>query len=234
MIVELWGRGSGSPLVESVWSARSEGGGHMTSLAVCSTELVFTRQGGELSVMLRGPETWATTAPVPHDAQFFGVTLGLGVHLPGLPPTRLRDRHAPLAASGRHLWLGDRALPLPGPDDAEAFVERLERLGLLRREPQVQVLLQGERPADPASLRRAQRRFLEATGLSLRATRTIERARLALERLQAGHAVADVVHELGYTDQAHLTRLLRRLMGRTPARTRDVDWHHAPLGGVAR
>jgi AraC-like DNA-binding protein len=39
--------------------------------------------------------------------------------------------------------------------------------------------------------------------------------------LQRGVSILDVTHELGYADQAHLTRDLRELTGYTPGETKD-------------
>nr|WP_241191382.1 helix-turn-helix domain-containing protein [Deinococcus psychrotolerans] len=80
-----------------------------------------------------------------------------------------------------------------------------------------------------ATVRTLQRRFLKATGLSQRAVLSIERAREAVARLQLGSSIPDVVHDLGYTDQPHLTRTLRHLTGRTPARIVREVWAHSPL-----
>jgi AraC-like DNA-binding protein len=70
-------------------------------------------------------------------------------------------------------------------------------------------------------LRTLQRRFHAATGLTRRAVRQIERARLAGVRLREGATPAEVTHELGYYDQPHLTRSLRRVLGQTPAELAD-------------
>ncbi len=67
------------------------------------------------------------------------------------------------------------------------------------------------------SLRTIQRRFYLATGQPRRAVRQIERARRAAVRLREGVTAADVTQELGYHDQPHLTRSVRRYLGRTPA-----------------
>ncbi|WP_019586513.1 helix-turn-helix transcriptional regulator [Deinococcus apachensis] len=219
----------GSPLVESVWRAESERAGSFTSLAVTRSELVVTRQRGMTTVVLRGPESRATAAHVPADAEFFGITFKLGVFVPALPPAHLLDRHAVLSATGGSFWLHDESLPIPDSQDADAFVDRLVRLGLLRCEPTVDLLLGQELPKRPTTLRTLQRRFLHATGLSSRSVLIIERARRAVALLQTGAAIPDVVHDLGYTDQPHLTRALRHLAGQTPARIVQEVWPHSPL-----
>jgi AraC-like DNA-binding protein len=218
-----------SPLVETVWSSQSQQAGSFTSLAVSLSELVFTRQQGTTSVMMRGPETKATTAHGPANAEFFGITFKLGVYMPALPPTHLLDRHANLNTIGSTFWLNDQALPIPDAVDADLFLERLVRLGLLRSEPTVEPLMKNELFERLATVRTLQRRFVQATGLSHRTVQAIERARRAVVLLEAGIPIPDVVHDLGYTDQAHLTKMLRQLVGRTPARIADGAWFHAPL-----
>jgi AraC-like DNA-binding protein len=220
---------SHSASVESIWSSHSTDAGSFTSLAVSSSELVFTRTAGITTVNLRGPESRATTAHSPADAEFFGITFRLGAHFPALPPSALLDRHAMLSTVGRTFWIDDHALPIPGARDADDFVERLVRLGLLRREPTVEPILRNEFFERLATVRTAQRRFVQATGLSHRAVQSIERARRAVALLEAGTSIADVVHDLGYTDQSHLTKTLRHLVGRTPALIAKGEWSHAPL-----
>jgi methylphosphotriester-DNA--protein-cysteine methyltransferase len=66
------------------------------------------------------------------------------------------------------------------------------------------------------SLRTGQRHFLQATGLTHRAVRQIERARHATNLLKQGVSILDTVHEAGYFDQAHLTRSLKHFVGETP------------------
>ncbi len=218
-----------SPLVETVWSSQSEQAGSFTSLAVSLSELVFTRERGATSVMMRGPETRATTAYGPANAAFFGITFKLGVYMPALPPRYLLDRHASLSSVGSTFWLNDQALPIPNAADADLFIERLVRLGLLQAEPTVEPLVKNQLFERLATVRTLQRRFVQATGLSHRAVQAIERARRAVALLEAGTPISDVVHDLGYADQPHLTKMLRHLVGRTPARIAEGAWLHAPL-----
>jgi AraC-like DNA-binding protein len=218
-----------SPLVETIWSSQSTQAGSFTSLAVSESELVFTLEQGTTSVMMRGPESKATTAHGPANAEFFGITFKLGVYMPVLPPAQLLDRHSSLFSVGGTFWLNDHALPIPDATDADLFIERLVRLGLLRCEPTVEPLLRNALFERLATVRTLQRRFVQATGLSYRAVQSIERARRAVVLLEAGMAISDVVHDLGYTDQPHLTKMLRHLVGCTPARIAEGAWLHAPL-----
>ena len=65
--------------------------------------------------------------------------------------------------------------------------------------------------------------FTRITGRSQRQVRQIARAREAAARLRTGEAIADVAYELGYADQSHLTRDVKRLTGYTPAESQRRD-----------
>ncbi|HEX4713930.1 MAG TPA: helix-turn-helix domain-containing protein, partial [Ktedonobacteraceae bacterium] len=103
----------------------------------------------------------------------------------------------------------------PDYDNADTFIDRLVREGLLLREPIVGEALQGH--LKDLSLRSVQRRFLQAAGVTQSMARQIERARYATLLLQQGVSILDTLHEAGYFDQAHLTRSLKYFIGQTPA-----------------
>lgn len=213
-------RPSDSSLVEMVWRSQSAGGGSFISAAVSHMEMVVTRQKDVVSVTVRGPETKATRAPIPQDAEFFGIIFKLGSFLPCLPAVELVDGgiNLPKAAS-QSFWLQGSAWQLPTFDNADTFVERLIRQGLLAHEPLVEAALQGQMP--DLSVRSVQRRFLRATGLTQGTMFQIERARHALSLLQQGISILDTVEQAGYYDQPHLTRSLKHLLGQTPAQIID-------------
>jgi hypothetical protein len=208
-------RPSDSPFVEKVWRTRGQPAEAFISVAVPRWELVVTRQRGATSLTVRGPETKATTAPIPADADFFGIQFSLGSFTPALPLGQLADGSITLpAATGRSFWLDGSAWQLPDYDDADVFVNRLVRRGLLVRDPVVEDALRG-RPGE-LSPRSVQRRVRRATGLTPIAIRQIERARQAVELLDLGVPIVEAVRRAGYADQAHMTRALRRFVGQTP------------------
>jgi methylphosphotriester-DNA--protein-cysteine methyltransferase len=61
-----------------------------------------------------------------------------------------------------------------------------------------------------------QRHFLEATGLTAKGLEQIQRACRAVELLAGGRRPVDVAVAQGYSDQSHLTRSLKAIMGQTP------------------
>jgi AraC-like DNA-binding protein len=210
-------RQSDSSFVEAIWRTQSESAGSFTSLAASHWEIVVTRRNGQTSLTVRGPETKATPADLPADAEFSGIIFKLGTFMPHLPPGNLldrRDANLPKATS-KTFWLHGAAWQFPNYENADTFVDRLVREGLLVREPVVEAALQGQ--LNEQSLRSIQRRFLRATGLSRSAIRQIERARQAVTLLEQGVPILETVSQAGYADQPHLTRALKRLMGQTPA-----------------
>ena len=88
--------------------------------------------------------------PIPQDAEFFGIEFSAGTFLPDLPPGRLVDRTLTLPqVSDRSFWLDGSAWEFPGPDNADVFVARLGRAGLLVHDPIVAEALHGEVAACP-------------------------------------------------------------------------------------
>jgi hypothetical protein len=209
-------RPSDSPVVERVWRSHSERAGTFHSMAACNWVMVVTRHEGKVFLTVHGPETRATTADCPADGEWIGIHFRLGTFMPLLPAGTLRDRNDVTLpeASGRSFWLDGSAWEYPSFENAETFVDRLVKRGLIASDPHVEAALEGRPSA--LSPRTEQRRFLRATGLPHAAVRQIERARRATSLLRDGAPIADVVHDVGYFDQAHLTRSLRRFIGQTP------------------
>lgn len=220
MGLEVESRPSGSPYVERIWRSSSDAVDRMTSIATPHGELVLWEYRGQVSVAVRGPETRACPAPVPEGATFFGITFSLGTSMPHLPVSRLVDGSAEIpGATHRSFWLKGSTWHLPDYDNAEAFVERLVREGVLVRDPVVAAVLQGAAPQ--VSERTLQRRFVAATGLTRGAVRQIGRARQAALLIREGVPAHDVIHRLGYFDQPHLARSLSRYIGRTATQLGD-------------
>jgi AraC-like DNA-binding protein len=211
-------RASDSPFVERVWSCHSERGGPFLAVASSHWELVVTRLEGTTVVTLHGPETRAREVYCPANGEWFAIRFKAGTFMPGLPVANLlngQDVNLEPAFRGR-FRLESRAWEIPDFGNAETFVARLARQGIIARDPAIEAALGGDEMA--MSRRSAQRRFLRATGMSYTAMKNIERARTATQLLRAGASPSDAAHEAGFFDQPHLTRSLRQLIGLTPAR----------------
>jgi AraC-like DNA-binding protein len=215
-------RPSDSPFVERIWRTHSERAGSFVSLAMSHWEMVITRHYGQTTLTVRGPETKATRLHCSAGGEWIGIRFKLGTVMPYLPASNLVDEAVNLPDAGsRSFWLHGSAWRFPDYENADTFVDRLVRDGLLARDPVVDAAL--HRRLKDLSARTAQRHFLRTTGLTHSAVRQIERARYATTLLQQGASILDVVYEAGYFDQAHLTRSLRYFIGQTPTQIRDTN-----------
>jgi AraC-like DNA-binding protein len=220
MLFTFEDRPSDSPFVERIWRAHSERAGSFLSVAASHWEMVVTRQNGQTFLTVRGPETKATPLHCSADGAWLGIRFQLGTVMPHLPASQLVDGGVNLADAGsRSFWLHRSAWQFPDFDNADTFVARLVRDGLLIREPVVQAALHAQ--LQDWSLRTAQRHFVRTTGLTQRTVHQIERARYATTLLRQGRSILDVVYEAGYYDQPHLTRALKHFIGLTPAQLLD-------------
>jgi AraC-like DNA-binding protein len=168
-------------------------------------------------VSLRGPETSASPAPIPADAEFLGIQIHMGTYLTQLDMRRLVDRAITLqAASGTAFrWLDGSVWELPTAGNADVLIERLATAGLLVHDPAVPAALHDE--VAGLSTRSVERRVARATGLTRGTIRQIRRAERAVELLESGIPAREVAGRAGYADQPHLTRSLKRFVGHTPS-----------------
>lgn len=209
-------RSSESPYVESITHGRTARDGSAIRPAESRWHMVVARQDGKARMLVVGPWTTASVASWTEGAEILWVRFGLGTFMPHLPAMNFLDTETVLpGAADRSFWLGGSAWQFPDHENADTFVERLVRDGVLVRDPIVNAALEG-RPQglSPRTLRH---RFLRATGLSQSRIRGIECAGRASALLRRGVSIPDAVHEEGYFDQPHLTRSLKRWVGQTPA-----------------
>jgi AraC-like DNA-binding protein len=220
--IEEWG--SDSNVVDKTWSAASVVEPAFISIAATHWEIVVTTQRDLTRLTVRGPETRATVTPIPPDAEFFGIVFSLGTFMPALPLAALVDRAVTLpAATPTSVWLQGSRWEIPTPGNADVFVDRLVRQDLIVRDPVVAASLHAE--VGGVSTRTLQRRVARATGLTRATIRQIARAEQAVEALDRGLSPPDVALLLGYADQAHLTRSLKRFIGQTPGQVTGTGGH---------
>jgi hypothetical protein len=215
-------RSSDSPYIQSVTRGRTVSAASSIRPAETHWHMVFVRQHGEARPLLVGPWSWAGAVSWTEEAELLWIRFELGTFMPRLPVGRFLDTETMLpGAGGRSFWLDGSAWRFPDYDNAETFVGRLVRSGALVRDPAVGAALQG-RP-QKLSARTMRYRFLRATGLTQARIRQVERAQRATDLLRGGASIPGAVHEAGYFDQPHMTRSLKRWVGRTPARIAARD-----------
>ncbi|MEV1206465.1 helix-turn-helix domain-containing protein [Microbispora rosea] len=211
-------------IVDRVWRTRSGADDTMTSAARTCWQLILSRTQECLLASLRGPETRATTAPVPPYTEFLGVRFTLGAVLRPHPAVSIINGYVPFPVtdSGR-VVIGGEDWEAPTYENVECFIRRLLDAGLLvRSRLRDEEHVAGHAKAGP-TLRTLQRRYRAVTGLSQTAVTQIDRANAAATMLRDGHDWRAVVEALGYFDQAHLARSLRRYVGRTARELREGD-----------
>jgi len=207
---------SDSPLVERIWSTQSDRAGSLNSISTVFWSMVIARCQGRTTMSLHGPETGATSKEFPAEAEWFGIVFKLGTFVPQFPPGAIIDGNIHLpGGSGRSFSLCHATWQFPTFENADTFVDRLARAGVLVHDPLLNVVHQGHSPS--LSVRAVQYRYLQSTGLSQRPIRQIERARYATTLLKQGMPILDTAYAAGYSDQPHLTRSLKHFIGHTPA-----------------
>jgi len=209
-------RPSQSQYIETVWYTQSPFDTSYIAPAQGHLEMIITRRLKNSSLTLWGPSRNAMSVTCPKEAEFVGIRFSLGTYIPSLLTSELVNVHVNLPTATRgDIHLNGYIWHLPDYDDVEMFVARLVKRGIVTRDPLIDTVLQGC-PTD-LSIRSVQRRFRSIIGVSQRTLYQVERAQHAQELLQQGVSILDTVSQAGYFDQPHLTRSLKRLIGRTPA-----------------
>ncbi len=213
---------SDSPYVERIGQFRAEQAEARRCPANILWNMLLVKYKGKTSLSVWGPETIVGDMHYPEGAEFLFIAFRLGAFMPRLPVSKLVDTGITLPdASRQAFWLGSAAWRYPDYDNADTFVDWLVQEGLLVHEPIVDAVLH-DHPLDMAS-RTVRHRFLRATGLTKSYIGQVERARQAVALLEQGVSILDTVDQLGYADQPHLTRSLKRLVGQTPAQIAQVS-----------
>jgi AraC-like DNA-binding protein len=224
LLADEFDRASASPFVDTIMSGRSVAAGAVIRPAESQWHLIVMRAQGRQQTLLTGPLTSSGVVHFQPDTEFLWIRFNLGVFMPKQPARPLRDRETPLpTASGRAFWLDSAAWQFPTYENADTFLARLARAGLLACDPLIPAALAGQ-PTHLAE-RTVRQRFVAATGQTQTHIRQVRRAQQAAALLRGGTSILDTVEAAGYFDQPHLTRALRRLIGYTPAQlARPRDW----------
>ncbi len=226
-------RTSDSPFVASYMHGRTIGTGSVVRPMEYHWHMVWVTLNGETTVRLTGPLSSTATLSYIEGVELLWIKLRAGAFMPHLPVSKLLDREITLPdAASDKFWLLGSAWQFPTLENADVFVDRLARAGILARDPLVDAALRHAAPI-PLADRTLRERFVRATGLPRKHIQQLQRAQRAQELLLGGALILDTVAELGYYDQPHLTKSLKHFIGLTPAdiaRARSVTLD-APASG---
>lgn len=177
-------------------------------------DLVVFRRRGRYSVLRTG----FTTRPdvVPHEAEDEILTISFrpDCFMPSMLGDQMKNSAVFLECGAKTFSLGSHTFEIPTIQNADVFVERLAKKGLLEKNSLIESIL--KRESLDISERTAQRQFLRMTGLTYKHFTLIGRAQKAISLLQMGQRSIDVAFALGYSDQPHMIHSLREIMGKTP------------------
>jgi hypothetical protein len=213
-----------SPLVESISSIRFTADGQMLMQPDGCWDIAIIKRGDEQFVLRTG----LTTRPVVYeyaegDEQLV-ITFKPHSFMPLMPGEVMRDEGVVLDKFGKGgFWIGTDVREIPTFENADVFVDRLVRDGIVANNELVASVVEGQPKA--MSERTMQRHFLRTTGLTYKHFTLVQRAQKAVSLLQMGRPAVDVALALGFADQAHMINSLKVIMGQTPreiARTAAV------------
>jgi hypothetical protein len=124
---------SDSPYIERIWHCHTENAAPFLSIAGSRRELVVSRIHGQMTITVRGPETHSTAVgDCPRDGEWFGIILKLGAFLPHFPAVTLVNGGVNLPTVSRtSFWVLGSAWQFPDYDNADTFIGRLQKAGLL-------------------------------------------------------------------------------------------------------
>jgi hypothetical protein len=208
-------RASDSPLVERITRVRFGSAWRGVTTPDGCWDIVVRRVGGRIELLQTGLITKPVELAYAAGDEYVSISFKPGVFMPRLPGKRMVDRGLLRPTpSPRTFQVEQDQLEIPTFDNAEGLVDRLVRRELIVRDEIVEGVVEGRpRAIHPRSV---QRHFIEAIGLTAKRLEQIQRAGQAIELLARGKRPVDVALQLGYSDQSHLTRVLKAIMGTTP------------------
>jgi AraC-like DNA-binding protein len=120
-----------------------------------------------------------------------------------------------LQVDGDRFQLDGARLPLPTFENAEELIDQMIAAGLLKSDDLVAKAFSDNPKA--ASKRSVQLHFKRTTGITQKDFQMIRRAQEAVRRLKAGESPAALAADLGYTDQPHMIKSIKMIMGHLPS-----------------
>jgi hypothetical protein len=206
-------RASELEVIDSVWTGIASEVTPRTVLADPCSSIILVKGGDDSEVILRGPETKPRGDILLPGYTWIGIRLKPGIHFKGFPAHQFTDKFHTLPADHSNYFEFDGIqLHFPDFENVEQLVEHMYDLGCLSGT----VLEAQEFPKQGMSSKSYSRYVKRNTGLSPYKLRQLQRMAEALRLLRQGMSSAKVASELGFADQAHLTRAAKQFLGHTP------------------
>lgn len=207
-------RPSPSPLVEAVWRTQDETDGTYLAAADGSWDLIFVTENKQTKLLFSGPSSQATPVVYKTGNSNVGIRFRPGAFMRHMHAKNMVDVTKAIVARSHGFWFNNGQWVVPTFDNADEFIAKITKDGSLAGNTIVMNALAGQ-PTN-VSARTVQRHFLQTTGLTMQYMHLIERANQAVAQLQQGKSILQVVHDVGFADQAHMTRVVKHMSGSTP------------------
>jgi len=216
MVQKHASRRSPHPWIDTVWRTVCLSDGLYSATPDGSWDLIRSiAPDGRSMVFLSGQATEPVEVPYREGESSVVISFAAHVYL-------ARDRAPRVGPEVRILPVRDETfaldgvdLPLPTFENVEPLVDAMIAAGLLASNDLVARAF-GETPK-AASPRSVQQHFKQTTGITQKSFRMIRRAQEAVRRLKAGEAPAGVAVDLGYADQPHMIKSIKKIMGALPS-----------------
>lgn len=209
-------RTSAHPWIDVVWQTVCLTDGVYRATPDGSWDLILScAPDGTPTVFLTGQAIEPVDVPYREGEHSVVISFAAHVFLAAETEVRTGATIRFLEAKGGSFLLEGMELPLPSFSGAEDLVDKMVMAGLLQSDDVVARSF-SERPK-AASKRSVQQHFRKITGITQKDFRLIRRAQEAVRQLKAGQNAADVAADLGYTDQSHMIKSIKKIMGHLPS-----------------
>lgn len=209
-------RSSDHPYIDTVWRVGSLEDGVYHATPDGSWDLIYIiKPDGKRMLFFSGQDTRPVEVSYEKGEISLIISFMASIYLSNRP-----DNFTPLSINDETFNYEGYDFPLPSWENAEQLVDLFIERGLIQNDEIVEGVLGDKRRA--ASKRSVQMHFRKATGITKKDFDQIHRAKEAVKLLKDGHKPADVATTAGYTDQAHMIRSLKKIMGRLPSDVSDI------------
>lgn len=174
----------------------------------------FLRRQGKVSVYIAGAKTYPVKLPFQKNDDLLSVEFKPNAFLPHFPAITLLDCKTFLPFEESYFLLGEERFEVPTFDTVEKFVHKMIKRHIMANNSVVEAVVKGK-PYEVCQ-RSIQRHFRQATGMTWKHYQQIKRAHHAVQLIKDGKLLLDVAFEVGYADQSHMTRSLKKILGQTP------------------
>ena len=199
------------PFIQCVWRASVIEADEYGDPAKDTWGLAFTKRAdGTLSAELLGQSFHYKILDSTVGDLYWGIEFYSYVTMKGVDKPAMAGKLIHLNVQDGYFFIGDDHYAIPDYEGLEDFCEQLAAQSVISHATRHLRM----------SLRSEQRQHRQTVGLTRKQVEQIKRAEYAAKLLKRGVSLVDVAEEAGYADQAHMTRSLKSILGKTPAQLR--------------